>query len=182
MLTKFTVEVGQAITVDLIAKVQATHEVIEVTAGASIVQTENANLSTTFTTKQMEELPLPGGDMTSIAFTAPGISMSTGGGYGNFSAHGMPGVSNLFTINGNDYNDPYLNLNSPGASNLLLGINEVQEAAVVTNAYSVQYPRRSWIFPRPDYFASGWSIGRPAVVKASGLCLALIHWVLENTL
>jgi outer membrane receptor protein involved in Fe transport len=140
---KLAVEVGQVATLDLTAKVQATQEVIEVAASGDIVQTENANLSTTYNTTQMEELPAGGGDMTTIAFTAPGIVMSTGGGYGNFSSHGMPGVSNLFTINGNDYNDAYLNLNNSGASNNLLGSNEVQEAAVVQNAYSVQYGREA---------------------------------------
>src|SRR5580658_317076 len=142
-VTKLAVEVGQAASVDLVAKLQATQEVVEVLASGSIVETENANLSTSFTTKQMEELPMPGGDITSIAFTAPGVVMSTGMGYGNFSSHGMPGVSNLFTINGNDYNDAYLNLNNSGASNNLLGANEVQEAAVVQNAYSVQYGREA---------------------------------------
>jgi len=142
-VTKLAVDVGQVATVDLIAKVQATQEVIEVMASGAIVETENANLSTTYTATQMQELPAGGGDMTTIAFTSPGIVMSTGGGYGNFSSHGMPGVSNLFTINGNDYNDAYLNLNNSGASNNLLGVNEVQEAAVVQNAYSVQYGREA---------------------------------------
>jgi len=140
---KLVVEVGQVNSLELIAKVQATQEVIEVLASGEIVQTENANLSTTYTTKQMEELPMPGGDITTIAFTAPGIVMSTGSDYGNFSSHGLPGISNLFTINGNDYNDAFLNLNNSGASNLLLGANEVQEAAVVQNAYSVQYGREA---------------------------------------
>jgi outer membrane receptor protein involved in Fe transport len=140
---KVSVGVGQAITLDLIAKVQTVGQTIEVTGTADLLNAENANLTSTFTTKQMEELPMPGGDMTTIAFTAPGVVMSTGGGYGNFSAHGLPGVSNLFTINGNDYNDAFLNLNNSGASNLLLGANEVQEAAVVQNAYSVQYGRQA---------------------------------------
>jgi len=142
-LQKLAVEVGQVATVDLVAKVQATQEVIEVLASGAIVETENANLSTTYNTTQMEELPTPGGDMTTIAFTAPGVVVSTGLGYGNFSSHGLPGVSNLFTIHGNDYNDAFLNLNNSGASNLLLGTNEVQEAAVVQNAYSVQYGREA---------------------------------------
>jgi outer membrane receptor protein involved in Fe transport len=140
---KLAVEVGQVANLELTAKVQATQEVIEVAASGDIVQTENANLSTTYNTTQMEELPTPGGDMTTIAFTAPGVVVSTGMGYGNFSSHGLPGISNLFTINGNDYNDAYLNLNNSGASNLMLGTNEVQEAAVVQNAYSVQYGREA---------------------------------------
>src|ERR1022692_2466766 len=142
-LQKLAVEVGQVANLELIAKVQATQEVIEVLASGALVETENANLSTTYGTTQMEELPTPGGDMTTIAFTAPGVVVSTGMGYGNFSSHGLPGVSNLFTINGNDYNDAYLNLNNSGASNLMLGTNEVQEAAVVQNAYSVQYGREA---------------------------------------
>lgn len=140
---KVDVGVGQAVSLDLIAKVQTVGQTIEVTGAVDLLNVDNANLSTTYTTKQMEELPMPGGDMTTIAFTAPGVVMSTGGGYGNFSAHGLPGVSNLFTINGNDYNDAFLNLNNSGASNLLLGANEVQEAAVVQNAYSVQYGRQA---------------------------------------
>jgi outer membrane receptor protein involved in Fe transport len=140
---KVAVGVGQAISLDLVAKVQTVGQTIEVTGAADLINVDNANLSTTYTTKQMEELPMPGGDMTTIAFTAPGVVVSTGLGYGNFSAHGLPGVSNLFTINGNDYNDAFLNLNNSGASNLMLGSNEVQEAAVVQNAYSVQYGRQA---------------------------------------
>ena len=65
--------------------------------------------------------------------------MNTQAGYGNFSANGMPGNSNLFTINGMDDNDPFLNLNNSGSTNLLLGQNEVQEATVVSNGYSGQF-------------------------------------------
>lgn len=145
-VVKVRIDVGQAPELDLTAKVQATQEVIEVTGAAPTLNTENANLSETFNQRQMAELPAPGGDLTTIAYTAPGVVMSTGGamaGYGNFSSHGLPGTSNLFTINGNDYNDPYLNLNNSGASNNLLGMNEIQEAAVISNAYSVQYGRQA---------------------------------------
>lgn len=56
------------------------------------VDTDNANLSRTFTTQQVLELPAPGGDITTVAFTVPGVVVSTGGGYGNFSSHGLPGT------------------------------------------------------------------------------------------
>ncbi len=36
-------------------------------------------------------------------------------------------ISNLFTINGNDNKDAYLILNNSGASNVMLGTNEVQD-------------------------------------------------------
>jgi hypothetical protein len=142
-ISRVTVQVGQASTVDIVAKVEATQEVIEVSANAELISTENANLNTTFTTKQILDLPAPGGDITTFAFTVPGIVMSLGSGYGNFISHGLPGVSNLFTMNGDDYNDAYLNLNNSGASNMLLGQNEVQEASIVQNGYSVQYGRQA---------------------------------------
>ena len=142
-LVRVTIEVGQAPNIELTAKVQSTRQVVEVNTAPPVLETDNANLSTTFTTQQVLELPAPGGDITTVAFTAPGVVLSTGGGYGNFSSHGLPGTSNLFTINGDDYNDPYLNLNNSGASNLLLGQDEISEASVVSNAYSVQYGRQA---------------------------------------
>lgn len=142
-LSQVTVQVGQTATLDLVAKVQSTRQVVEVTGAGTAVQSENANLTTTFTSQQVLELPAAGGDLTNVAYTAPGIVLSTGMGYGNFSSHGLPGTSNLFTMNGDDYNDAYLNLNNSGASNLLLGQMEVSEAAVTQNGYSVQYGREA---------------------------------------
>lgn len=116
---------------------------VEVTSRTEAINTENANLSTTFSSQQVADLPAAGGDLTTVAYAVPGVVMTTGGGYGNFTSNGLPGTSNLFTINDTDYNDPYLNLNNSGASNNLLGQNEIQEAAVVQNAYSVQYGRQA---------------------------------------
>jgi hypothetical protein len=139
--SKVVVEVGQVINLDLVAKVQTVGQTIEVADTVALLNTDNANLTATFTSKQLEDLPMPGGDITTVAFTVPGINLSTGAGYGNFSSEGLPGSSNLYTINGADYDDPYLNLNNSGASNLTLGANEVSESTVVQNGYSVQYGR-----------------------------------------
>jgi hypothetical protein len=137
------ITIGQVARVDLTLKPQKSTEVVVVTEVAPLLQNENANLATTFDTHQIENLPAPGNDMTAYAFTTPGVTVSTGGGYGNFSVFGLPGVSNLFTINGNDNMDPYLNLNNSGASNLTLGSNEISEAAVVVNGYTGQYGRQA---------------------------------------
>ena len=137
------VQVGQITTLNLTARVEQAQTVVEVNAAPSAVQTENANLARAFSATQMMDLPAPGGDITTVAFTVPGITENTGSGYGNFSSHGLPGTANLFTIDGNDYNDPYLILNNSGASNLLLGQNEIAEASVVQNGYSVQYGRNA---------------------------------------
>jgi hypothetical protein len=140
-----TVDLGQTTAANIRLALGNTSETVEVSATGGLLQTEDANLTTNIGVRQIENLPNPGNDITYIAQTAPGVAMNnaTGNGYGNFSAFGMPGTSNLFTINGNDYNDPFLNLNNSGASNLLLGGNEVQEVAVVSNGYTGQYGRQA---------------------------------------
>jgi hypothetical protein len=139
------IQLGQVATANVALEVGSTTTTVEVTAQGGLLQTENANITTDFNTKQIQETPNPGGDITYIAQVAPGVAMnsSTGGGFGNFSTFGLPATSNLFTINGNDYNDAFLNLNNSGSSNLLLGGNEMQEVAVVNNAYTGQYGRQA---------------------------------------
>jgi outer membrane receptor protein involved in Fe transport len=110
-----------------------------------LVDTQSSALVTTFTEQQMQRLPAPGGDITTIAFTAPGVVVNAGGAYGNFSSDGLPGISNLFVLNGFDDQDPFLNLNNSGSSNLTLGQAEISEASVVQNGYGAQYGRAAGV-------------------------------------
>ena len=136
---KFTLIVGQETSINLKLEVEGTQEVVEVQAEATILQTENANLASGFNTSQMIILPANGGDITTIAYTVPGVIQ--GKGTDTFATNGIPGANNLFTLNGADDMDPYLNINNSGASNNLLGANEVAEASVVLNAFSADYGR-----------------------------------------
>jgi hypothetical protein len=104
-----------------------------------LLHTEDANITTTFDMQQVQSLPNPGNDLTFVAQTAPGAVMNTQGGYGNFAIFGLPATSNTFTINGGYENDPFLNLNNSGATNLLLGNNDVGSVTIVSNAYGAQY-------------------------------------------
>ena len=121
------VAIGQVLTANLQLQVGQTSETVEVSGVAPMLQTENANLSTSYDPSQLSALPIAGGDTTSFAYSAPGIVLNSGAGYGNFSAYGLPSTANLFTTNGNDSMDPYMNLNNSGALNLSLGSNELQE-------------------------------------------------------
>jgi len=133
------VTIGQATTVNIALALGQSTSTIEVTSAAPLLQTENADVSTSFSETQISLTPNPGNDLSYIAQTAPGVVQNTQGGNGNFSAYGLPATSNLFTLNGQNENDPFLNLNNSGATNLLLGNNDVREATVVTNGYSGQY-------------------------------------------
>ena len=140
---RVNVELGQITNVPVQVSVASVSTTVEVVALTPLIDTENANMATTYSGSQLAALPVPGGDVTSYAYTAPGVVLNTGSGYGNFSAFGLPSTSNLFTTNGNDNMDPYLNLNNSGASNLSMGSNELQQIAVVSNGYTAQYGRQA---------------------------------------
>lgn len=140
--TGATVLVGTTTPADIHVAPAGSKTTVEVTAETvPLLDTQNAALATTFTEQQMQDLPTPGGDVTTIAFTAPGVVVNAGGAYGNFSSNGLPGISNLFVLNGFDNQDPFLNLNNSGSSNLTLGQGEIAEASVIQNAYNSQYGR-----------------------------------------
>jgi Carboxypeptidase regulatory-like domain len=130
---------GQPTAVNVQLTIAGASQTVDVVEVASAIQTENADLSTGISTAMIDNLPNPGGDLTYLAQTTPGVVMNTQSGYGNFSSSGLPGLSNLFSINGMNFNDPFLSLNNSGASNLMLGSNDVAEANVIANAYSGQY-------------------------------------------
>jgi hypothetical protein len=115
-------------------------ETVEVSAGeVPMIHTDDAQISTTFTQQQVQNLPNPGNDLTFVAQTAPGSVMNTQGGYGNFSSFGLPGTANTFTVNGGYYDDPFLNVNNSGATNLTLGNNDVASVTVTSNAYNASF-------------------------------------------
>jgi hypothetical protein len=134
------VALGQVSNGDIQLAIGSSTETVTVAAGSEpLIQTENGNVATTFNQQQLTETPNPGNDLTAFIQTAPGVVMNTAGGLGNFSDHGIGAASNLFTLNGMDDNDPFLNLNNSGATNLLLGANEIQETTIVSSGYSGEY-------------------------------------------
>jgi hypothetical protein len=134
-----TATVGQVTTGNVRLAVATAAQTVEVSSEGSIVQTTSTSVSTTMSNKQIESVPNGGGDLSYIAQTAPGASMNTQAGYGNFSTYGLPATSNNFTVNSQPENDPFLSLNNSGATNILLGQNDIEEATVVNNGYSGQY-------------------------------------------
>lgn len=140
--TKQNVQVsaGQVSTGNVTLNVGQAATTVEVTGSTvPLLHTDDAQISTTFTQEQVENLPNPGNDLTFVAQTAPGSIMNTQGGYGNFSSFGLPGTSNTYTVNGGYYNDPFLNVNNSGATNLTLGANDIASVTVTSNAYNASF-------------------------------------------
>lgn len=118
---------------------QAATESVVVTEEAPLIQTQNGDLASTMDERQIQNMPNQGNDMSYPLEMTPGVTENTLGGYGNYSVNGMSGTSNLFTIDGMDDNDPYLSVNNTGATSLMLGQSEVQEATIVANGYGGQF-------------------------------------------
>src|SRR5579872_1740652 len=138
-----SIALGSAVALDLKMAVSTASTTVEVSGQGAAIETENANLNVNFSNAQVQELPNPGNDLTAVAETSPGLVMNTTGGAmfggGNYEFYGLPANSNVFTYDGANDNDPYFNVNNSGATNLTLGLNDVQQASVVTNGYSGQY-------------------------------------------
>src|SRR3984885_12508914 len=139
---------GQQSVVNVTVSPSTNTQTVQVNANdAQLIDTQTANLTTTFTTQQFQNLPAPGGDITTIAYTVPGVVVGAGTtGFGSFTSDGLPGLSNLVIIDGADYNiGLYGGLAFSGSSNLTIGQQEIAQAAVVQNGYSVQYGRQAGV-------------------------------------
>ncbi|HKT45928.1 MAG TPA: carboxypeptidase regulatory-like domain-containing protein, partial [Candidatus Acidoferrales bacterium] len=136
---RVSVSVNQITTSDVHMSVGTENVTVRVTEAAPLLNTENGSISTTLSQTQVQNMPNPGNDLTFAAQITPGVVMNSLGGFANFAVNGISGTANLFTLDGMDSNDPYLSLNNSGATNLMLGLNEVQEVTVDQNGYTGQY-------------------------------------------
>jgi hypothetical protein len=135
------VTVGQSTTANVQLTVGSSASTVVIAGESNPIQTENGDITTNYNETQIQIVPNPGADITYIAQTAPGAVMNTQNGGGNFSVFGLPGYSNMFTINGMDYLNSYGDNNKSGATNNSIGGNEMQEVTVVNNGYSGNYGR-----------------------------------------
>src|ERR1039458_4883117 len=144
------VSVGQTVTVNFTLFPAATEQSVEVREQFGLMSLENPNTSTTLEAETIKNLPNPGQDLTYVAQFAPGALMNTAGssndakaagGYGNVEFNGLPATSNGYILDGFDANDPFLGLNIGLSTNLVIGLDALQEATVSTNSYAVDQGR-----------------------------------------
>src|SRR6202167_3114585 len=143
-------DVGRTATLNFTMTPASTRQSVEVKAEQSLVSLENPNTTTTLESKTIESLPNPGQDLTFIVQFAAGALMNTAGsssdakaagGYGNVEFNGLPATSNGYILDGYDSNDPWLGLNIGLSTNLVIGLDALEEATVNTNSYSVDQGR-----------------------------------------
>ena len=144
------VAVGRTVTLNFALSVGSASQTVEVTAQQGLLSLDNPNTTTTLEAKTIKSLPNPGQDLTFVAQFAQGALMNTAGssndakaagGYGNVEFNGLPATSNGYILDGYDTNDPWLGLNIGLSTNLVIGLDAVQEATVNTNSYAVDQGR-----------------------------------------
>ena len=126
--TKVQVANSQVLSADLKLAVGSESTTIDVTAQGTILQAENANVATNVTSVQMEEVPNSGNNIAYAVKLAPGAN----------TGFGVVGATQ-YLVDGLNFNDPYNNATNSGASNLTLGLNNVQESTITANGYSGQF-------------------------------------------
>ena len=144
------VAVGQTVTLNFTLQAASSSQTVEVRAQQGLMSLENPDTSTTLEAKTIKNLPNPGQDLTFIAQFAQGALMNTAGssndakaagGYGNVEFNGLPATSNGYILDGYDTNDPWLGLNIGLSTNLVIGLDAVQEATVNTISFTVDQGR-----------------------------------------
>ena len=144
------VSVGRIVSLNFKLQVNSTSQTVEVTAQQGLLTLDNPNTTTTIEARTIENLPNPGQDLTYVTQFAQGALMNTAGsssdakapgGYGNVEFNGLPATSNGYILDGYDSNDPWLGLNIGLSTNLVIGLDAVQESTVNTNSFSVDQGR-----------------------------------------
>src|SRR6267378_2048845 len=144
--TGIQVGVDQIRRVEVVLRVGAVAEVVEVKADAALTQTETSKLGEIIDNRKVEDLPLNGRDFAQLARLNPGVAVSGGGGgqqggEGNvsgFSSNGQRSTSNNFLVDGVDNNNYFA-----GEPAQLPSIDSIQEFEVQTNTFAAEYGRNS---------------------------------------
>ncbi len=122
-------------------KVGGAEEVVNVEGTAPIIETTSAQITTSFNSKSVQELPI-GTAFDSLALLIPGATSAGDAGFSNtngadLSVNGQRARSNNFQLDGQSNND-----NSVGGPSLFVNNSDlIAEFQVVTNNFSAEYGR-----------------------------------------
>jgi hypothetical protein len=152
--TGITLTVGQRATVDISLPLGSVSQTVTVTEESPVVAVSTEDTSGLVGQKEVKDLPLNGRSYDQLLVLNPGVvnytSQKSGGiGTSNsvignmFAVSGRRPQENLYLLNGVEYTGASeINVTPGGASGLLLGVDAVQEFAVVTNTYGAEYGKR----------------------------------------
>lgn len=135
-------ETGQEARLDITLKLGTVAEVVEVSAEAPLIQSENMSIGGVVDQKKIVELPLNGRDYLQLAQLQPNVFAPAQGsnlGFrGGFNVAGNSEIANNYLLDGIDNNDE--TTNQPLHRPIL---DAVREFKVLTGTYSAEYGRQA---------------------------------------
>jgi outer membrane receptor protein involved in Fe transport len=145
-VTDVTVSLGTVTDLTVALAVGTPSETVTITStGEELITKDQTQISTTFETRKIEDLPSngAGSGIDTLALLAPGVVVSRNSGVNEngvgLSVNGNRGRSNNFQIDGSDNND----LSIGGPSLFVTNQSQVAEFQIITNNFSAQYGRNS---------------------------------------
>ena len=144
--TGVTLAVDQTARIDFVLQVGEVVQTVEVSANASLVDTQTATLKAVVDQRRIQELPLNGRDPNQLIFLLPGVyaTNDTSGLQQAASGAGIvqPGVASngargnmvSYALDGAFHNDTYVNVSLP-----MPNPDALQEFSVQTNNFSAEY-------------------------------------------
>jgi hypothetical protein len=140
--TGIVLQVDTNPTIDVVLKVGATSEEVQVEAGAAMVETQTTGVGQVIDQQGIAELPLNGRQATALIFLAgaaapaPGGDLNTNKNYPTVTISVAGGLANgmAYLLDGGTHNDSFNNLNLP-----LPFPDALQEFKVETSALPAQY-------------------------------------------
>jgi hypothetical protein len=141
------VETAAQVRLDFAMEIGAITEVIEVSANAVTLNTENPTVGGVIENKRIIDLPLNGRNVTQLAVLVPGVQFGErtgrGDGLGGFtipgsgfsvSANGQREIHQVVSLDGVDAKDPRIHI-----TNFVPSIEAIEEFKIQTNAYTAEY-------------------------------------------
>ncbi|MFY9570468.1 MAG: TonB-dependent receptor, partial [Blastocatellia bacterium] len=143
-----TLQVNQFIRIDITLQTGQVSEVIEVTGGAPLLETETSSRGSVIDQKKIVDLPLNGRDYNQLALLSPGVlpgtpRLASVNFKGVLNVNGNRTFNNVFLLDGVD-NISYSNsFRGENVQTVQPSIEALQEFKIQTNAYSAEFGRSS---------------------------------------
>jgi hypothetical protein len=134
------VEVGVVSSVDAVMAIAGGENVVEVTGGAPVINTEQQDFSSNINQTSINELPINGRRWSNFALLTPGAVPD--GNFGLISFRGISGLLNNSTIDGGDNNQAFF-AEERGRTRISYSVSQaaIREFQVNTSSYSAEYGR-----------------------------------------
>jgi hypothetical protein len=141
---KITVNVGEAVRVDVNMTIGQIEQQVEVTSQAPVLETSGATVGGTMQNQQIIDLPINGRDYARFSLLTPGAVLRSSE-IADLTFNGLQSGNNQFSIDGIDatrVDEAYMSNGSERGARLLTGsLDTISEFMVQSGDYSAEYGR-----------------------------------------